>query len=198
MLREAAMMKWLVALVLFAAAPGFAQDIAMQERREADGTSTLSHETVIPAAPGEVWTALSTAAGWRTWAVPIAWDAPIEPDTIETSYTPSATPGDPTTIRQLLLARIPGRLLVFRTVKAPDGFPNFETFRRTTGFIELEPVAGGHTRVRITGTGYPDTEAGRQILGFFREGNRVSLDRLRRRFVSGPLDWARETSAARH
>ena len=44
----------------------------------------------------------------------------------------------------------------------------------------------------------PTREAGRQLLGFFRDGNRISLERLRHRFASGPLDWVRETSSERH
>jgi len=54
----------------------------------------------------------------------------------------------------------------------------------------LESVDAGHTRVRLTGTGYADNEAGRLLFGFFRNGNSISLERLRQRFVSGPLDWA--------
>jgi uncharacterized protein YndB with AHSA1/START domain len=192
-------MKGLIfAAALLAAAPALAQEVRTSERREADRSVTLVHEAVVDAPSAEVWEAVATAAGWRTWAVPVAWDAPVEPDTIETSYTPSAQPGDPTTIRQQILARIPGRLLVFRTVKAPDGFPHFESFRRTTGFIEIEPAGERRTRVRITGTGYADSEAGRTLLGFFREGNRITLDRLRRRFAEGPIDWAAERRTAAH
>lgn len=187
-----------LAFALLASAPAFAQEIAVSERREADRSVTLIHETVVEASPAEVWEAVANAAGWRSWAVPVAWDSPVEPDTIETSYTPDARPGDPTTIRQHILARIPGRLIVFRTVKAPDGFPHFDTFRRTTGFIEIEPAGERRSRVRITGAGYADSEAGRLLLGFFREGNRVSLDRLRRRFADGPIDWAAERRAAAH
>ena len=190
----------LAALLFLAPAAIAAQDVTMDERREADGTTTLSHAIVIDAPVADVWAAISTAAGWRTWAVPVAWDSPVEPDTIETSYNPAAQPGDPSTIRQRILARIPGRLLVFRTVKAPQGFPHFETFARTTGFMELEPLGERRTRVRVTGTGYPDTEAGRTILGFFRDGNRVSLESLRQRFVSGPRDWPAQPNlgAIRH
>ncbi len=190
----------LAALFFLAPAAVAAQDVTMDERREADGTTTLSHTIVIDAPAAEIWAAISTAAGWQSWAVPVAWDAPVEPDTIETSYNPAAQPGDPSTIRQRILARIPGRLIVFRTVKAPDGFPHFETFARTTGFMELEPLGERRTRVRVTGTGYPDTEAGRMILGFFRDGNRVSLESLRQRFVSGPRNWSAQPNlgATRH
>lgn len=164
-----------------------AQDVAIAERREADGTLTLVHEVVVLAAQADVWAAISTPEGWRTWAVPAAWL--VEGATLETSYTPAARPGDPSTIRQHLTAILPGRTLVFRTTRAPDGFPHFETFRRVTHFFELEPAGEGRTRVRLSGAGYADDAAGRQLAGFFRAGNRVSLERLRTRFVSGPLDW---------
>ena len=120
--------------------------------------------------------------------MPVAWTP--EPDVIETSYSPGARSGDASTIRQRVLAAIPERLLVFRTIKAPAGFPDFDTYRQTTMVFELEPLGEARTRVRLTGTGFADTEAGRRLLGFFRDGNRVSLERLRQRLVAGPLDWA--------
>jgi len=166
------------------------QDVVVYETLALDGSRMLVHETVIEAPLEAVWTAISTAEGWRTWAVPVAWTSAAEPDVIETSYSATAQPGGPETIRQRILASVPGRLIAFRTIKAPERFPNFETFRRTTGLFELEPEGDGRTRVRLTGAGYPDDEAGRQLLAFFREGNRISLERLRQRFVSGPIDWS--------
>lgn len=64
-------------------------------------------------------------------------------------------------------------------------------------FFELEAAGAGRTRVRLTGTGYADTEAGRALLGFFRAGNRISLERLRDRFARGPLDWPSVLAAGR-
>lgn len=182
-------------LLLPAAAP--AQGVAVSERHEADGTLTLAHEVVVDAPQAEVWAAIATPEGWRTWAVPVSWIAPDDPDSIESSYSPAARPGDPSIIRQHFLARLPGRLLVFRTTRAPAGFPHFETYARVTHFLALDPVGADRTRVRLTGAGYADNEAGRQLLGFFRAGNRVSLERLRDRFVSGPIDWATVLAAER-
>jgi uncharacterized protein YndB with AHSA1/START domain len=142
----------------------------------------------VAAPVAEVWQAVATAEGWTGWAVPVAW---WEGDLLETSYTPTAARGDTTTIQQRIAAAIPGRLLAFRTVKAPQGFPNFDTFRQVTHIIEVESAGESRTRVRLTSGGYPDTEAGRQLLGFFREGNRVTLDQLRQRFITGPRDWTR-------
>jgi len=151
-----------------------------------DGVQTLIHEVTVAAQVPDVWEAVSTARGWTTWAVPVAWD---HSDVLETSYAPGATPGDPSTIRQLIIARVPDRRIVFRTVKAPEGFPHFSTYTTVVVTIELEPVGESRTRVRLTSFGYPDSEAGRALAGFFREGNRSSLEALRERFVSGPVDW---------
>ena len=159
----------------------------------ADGRHSLVHETVVTAPAAEVWQAISSADGWRGWAVPVAW---LEGDLLETSYSPGAERGDASTIQQRIVAAVPGRLLVFRTIKAPQGFPNFDTFRAVTHMIELEPVGESRTRVRLTSAGYADTEAGRQLVGFFNEGNRITLERLRDRFVTGPVDWSRARSAS--
>lgn len=186
------MITWLGALLIaLSPPPAAAEPVAVAARQEANGTHTLSHSIEVDAPAAEVWTAVSTAEGWRAWAVPVARMVAGEPGILETSYSPGSQAGDATTIRQRFVAQLPGRILVFTTVRAPQGFPHFETFSRVTSFIELEPLGERRTRMRLTGVGYADTEAGRQLLGFFREGNRVSLERLRQRFVSGPLDWAR-------
>jgi len=180
---------WLMFLAASAAA---AQDVAIVDRREADGTLTLSHEVVVEAPRDDIWAAISTPDGWRTWAVPVSWWVDSQTESMEGSYNPAAQPGGADLIRQHFIARLPGRLLVFRTTRAPAGFPHFETYARVTTFFELESLGERRTRVRLTGTGYADNEAGRQLFGFFREGNRISLERLRRRFAEGPLDWSRE------
>jgi uncharacterized protein YndB with AHSA1/START domain len=164
-------------LALAAASPA----AAATKARAADGTHLLVHELVVDAAPADVWAAISTAEGWKSWAVPVAWSS--APDMIETSYAPAARPGDPSTIRQQVLLRVPRRLMVFRTVKAPAGFPDFDTYAKVVSAFELEPAGDGRTRVRLTGTGYEDSEAGRRLLGFFEKGNQESLEALKARFA---------------
>jgi uncharacterized protein YndB with AHSA1/START domain len=186
---------WLAALALTAApaaepdrADSQADQVSIVAIAAADGARTLIHEVTIAASAARVWEAVSTAHGWTTWAVPVAWQ---DGDMLETSYSPTASPGDPSTIRQQILAREPERRLVFRTVKAPEGFPHFEAYRQVTVTIELEPLGESRTRVRLASVGFPDSEAGRELAGFFREGNRATLEQLRERFVSGPVDWNR-------
>lgn len=187
------MIRLLAVALLALPLPAMAQEVSERTATEADGSRTLTHELVVAAPAAEVWTAISTAEGWKSWAVPVAW-AP-DANTIETSYTPTATLGDASTIRQTIIARLPGRLLIFRTVKAPQGFPHFETYAGVTSFFELEPVDSGKTRVRLTQTGYPANEAGTTLLGFFRTGNRQTLEALRDRFVTGPIDWSKRMPA---
>jgi uncharacterized protein YndB with AHSA1/START domain len=164
--------------------------VSMSETRLPDGGHVLAHEVVVAAPIDQVWTAIATAEGWQGWAVPFA--RMIDETEMETSYDPSAPVGSPATIRQRTDAAVAPRVLAFRTVKAPQGFPHFETYAQVRSAFELEPVGPDATRVRLTSSGYPDTEAGRQLRGFFREGNRISLERLQRRFVNGPIDWSKE------
>src|SRR5688500_14045756 len=171
-----------------ATAPLSLQPVTEQVRSEADGTSTLSHVVIVPASPEQVWEAFPTVDGWKTWAVPVAWSEPEQPQVIETSYNPAAKPGDAMNIENEFTARVPGQKLVFHTIKAPAGFPHFDALRRVTQTFELTPDGNG-TRVSLTGTGYTNDEPGQAVLAFFKGGNRVSLEMLRDRFASGPIDW---------
>ncbi len=171
--------------------------VTISETRAPDGTTSLTHELVVAAPVEQVYAALATAEGWRSWAVPNAWPVAGDPDLIETSYAPGARAGDSANIQQRFLARVPNRLIVFRTTRFPPGFPDSEAFARTTAVFELEPVGSG-TRVRLTGVGYPEGPAGERVRGFFREGNRMSLEQLRTRFVSGPIDWSQRRQTAGH
>jgi len=163
--------------------------LASNTKREADGTHTLVHEVTVEAPSAQVWQAISTAAGWKSWAVPAAWMVPADPEVMETSYDPAAAPGSAGTIRQRFVARVPGRILAFRTIKAPAGFPDFDSYARVTSLFELVPLGPRRTLVRLTGAGYPDSDAGRRLLGLFDRGNAATLDMLRQRFATGPIDW---------
>ena len=180
-----------LAAALLLAVPGaaLAQEVKVSKTVEADATTTMVHEILVDAAPPEVWAAISTAGGWMTWAVPVAWVSPGDPDLIETSYDPAAKPGGPDTIRQRFGARVVGRSLAFRTVKAPADFPHWDDYQKVDSLFEIEP-AGTQTRVRLTLHGYPDSEGGRALVGFFEGGNAMALGNLRQRFATGPIDWA--------
>lgn len=166
--------------------------IVMTEARLSNGLYALTHETIVAAPIDRVWAAVATAEGWRGWAAPVA--RAIDAVTFETSYDPAARPGSPATIHQRIDAAVAPRVLAFRTTKAPQGFPHFDSYAQVRSAFDLEPVGASATRVRLTGSGYPDTDAGRQLLGFFRAGNRISLERLQSLFGQGPVDWSKDTT----
>lgn len=180
----------LMAVAIAFAGPAAAADepVAVSSHREADGTTTQTHEALVPASVDQVWQAISTPLGWMTWAVPMARVTADDPEVIETSYDARGAPGGPETIQQRFLARIPNRLLVYRTIKTPDGFPHSEEYRQVTSVFELQAEGRG-TRVRLHSAGYPDSAGGRELVRFFAAGNSEALQHLRRRFSDGPRVW---------
>ncbi len=182
----------ILAALFLTALPAAAQDVTATLSTESDGTRTLAHEIVVPAEIEKVSQALSTAEGWQTWAVPVVRPVAGSSDRFETSYDPGAAPGSDATIEQQWVAREPRRI-VFRTTRTPAGFPFADEYLRVTSTFLLTPAGNGATTVRLIGSGYVPGPSGDALIGFFREGNRVSLEQLHRRFTSGPIDWARAT-----
>jgi len=172
----------LIALALLLAGPAAR---AQTVTTEGDGSRTLVVEALVPAPPEAVWRSVSTAEGWKSWAVPAAW---LNGDILETAYDPAAKPGDSGNIQQRITERAGPRSLVFRTVKTPAGFPHAQAFMQVTHFLLLLPEAGG-TRVRLTDKGYPVGAEGDELLGFFKAGNQQTLDHLVARHGLAPLDF---------
>jgi uncharacterized protein YndB with AHSA1/START domain len=166
--------------------------VAAQEVTVSEQPHTLIHEIVIPASPAEVWDAVGTMEGWRTWATPLVREAEGS-DRFETSYNPEAVSAGPDTIEQEWISRDAPRTVSFRTTRTPDGFPHAEAYLNVVSTFELTP-RGDATLVRLTTAGYPDDAAGAALMGFFREGNKLSLIQLHNRFVDGPVDWQARAS----
>lgn len=162
--------------------------VAAQEVTVSDAPHTLIHEIVIPAAPSEVWEAVGTMEGWLTWATPLVRGTEGS-DRFETSYNPDAAPAGPDTIEQEWITRDPPRTVAFRTTRTPEGFPHAEAYLNVVSTFTLTPSGEDATHVRLVTSGYPDDAAGEALMAFFREGNRMSLQQLHRRFVEGPVDW---------
>jgi uncharacterized protein YndB with AHSA1/START domain len=179
------MRRLIAALVFLVASSAHAQQIDMTVTAQADGSRTLAHEVTVPAAIDDVWAAVATVDGWRTWAVPVARPVPGAPDRFETAYGP-----DPASaIEQQWIERTAPRRAVFRTTRTPRGFPHADVYGGVINRFTLTPVGAGETRVRLEASGYPAGAAGDTLLGFFREGNRTSLQQLHKRFVTGPIQW---------
>lgn len=175
-------------LALLLAVPATAQDVEVQVNTTFDGRNALSHRLVVPAPREVVWRAVATVEGWQEWAVPLARTI-AGTDRFETSYDISAPPGSPGTIEQQWVKRDDPALVIYRTTRTPAGFPDSETFLTVTSQIILLERDDGKTDLMLT-MDFPRNEAGDRLLGFFREGNRTTLEQLHERFVSGPRDWS--------
>jgi uncharacterized protein YndB with AHSA1/START domain len=167
-----------IALGLAASAAG--PGLALEERVEGDGARTQIFTVDVAAPRQEVWAAMTTADGWKRWAVPAAWQTSSDPLVIVTSYDPKAAPDAPQTIKQQFDRLDPPSSLSFRTIKAPAGFPGFETYKHVVTKFTLGSKADGGTSITFESGPFPDTDEGRRLYGFFKDGNRVTLERLAR------------------
>ena len=151
---------------------------------EADGARAIQLTVEVAAPPDRVWTAISTAEGWKSFAVKAAWVDFRTGGMIETNYKADAQQGAPGNIKNRIEAYVPGRLLVIRNVQAPPGFENAEAFGRTLTLIEVRPSAAG-SAVTLTAVGNRRELAFDALYGMFRMGDAWTLDELRKSFTKG-------------
>ncbi len=166
------------------------RDVTNSSFVEADGDRVLQLSIVVKASPAQVWDAFTTAEGYRAWVAPVAAvDLRIGGD-IEASYDPAAKIGGPDNIRNRIVAYVPQRLLSFRNVQAPKALKHRELFGDTVTTLEIEDLGAGRSRVSLTSVGYAAGEGFDFLFRHFEWGNAYSLNELRKRFETGPIDWA--------
>lgn len=164
---------------------------------EADGTTTLDQRVVVNAPLAEVWQALSTGEGWRTWAAPFAVVDLRPGGMIETSYRLDAQAGSPENIRNQVLAYLPKRMFAIRNVQAPPKAPfDVATFQSMHTVVLVEPLTERSTAVSFVQPGYRAGEPHDTVLKHFRWGNGWTLEQLKKRFDVGPVDWAKLAAEA--
>lgn len=157
---------------------------------EADGDKVLQLSIVVTASPAQVWDAFTTAEGYRAWVAPVAAvDLRIGGD-IEASYDPTAKIGGPDNIKNRIVAYVPERLLSFRNAQAPKALPHRELFGDIVTTLEIEDLGAGRSRVSLTSVGYAPGEGFDVLYRHFEWGNAYSLNELKKRFETGPIDWA--------
>ena len=178
---------------LIFAMPAAAGQVVDSSYKASDGTRVLRHEVMVPASTAEVYAALTTADGWRTWAVPFAVMTPAfgAGAILETSYNPNAKPGEATNIKNKVLAYIPERMFAFQAVQAPTGFKHADLLAHIFTVAELERVGAKRTRIRLSMLGYRDGQAFDELYGFFAKGNDWTMKKLSERFEKGPIDWSK-------
>jgi uncharacterized protein YndB with AHSA1/START domain len=185
--------RFLLAAAAFAwAGVASAADAAVVDssRTEADGTRTLQQSIEVAAPAVDVWQALTTADGWRSWAAPMAHVDFRLGGIIETSYDAAATPGQPGNIRNQIVAFVPQRMMAIRNVQAPPKTAfDAATFQSLHTVLLVEPVTDRRSRVTFVQPGYRSGEPWDTVYRHFAWGNGWTLGQLKTRFDQGPIDW---------
>jgi hypothetical protein len=159
---------------------------------EANGSRVLKLGIDIDASAATLWQLLSSADGWRSWAVPVAWVDFGIGGVIETSYDATSVRGRPGNIKNAIVAYVPQELLVIRNVQAPPNFENAEDFGKTITVIRIRPVSANRCSVELDGVGFLPSPAFDSLLKKFKYGDSWTLEHLKRAAEHGPIDWSAE------
>jgi len=140
------------------------------------------NEAVIAAPVSEVWKAFTTRAGIESWMVG-AGDVDLRiGGLIRTSYQKGSDLDGDAAIHQQILSLDPGRMLSYRVVKSPKGFPFAQQIGSTWTTVYFESIDSGHTRVVARMLGYTSDAESQKMRAFFLTGNKATMDALVRRF----------------
>jgi len=138
----------------------------------------------------QVWWAFATGQGYTESVSPVAHLALAVDGMIEASYNANARLGDPDNILNRIVAYVPERMFSIRNVQAPKQLPYRELFPQISTTIELEDLGQGRTRVMLTAVGYGKGVGFDTLYRHFEWGNAYTLNELKQRFDTGPVDWA--------
>jgi uncharacterized protein YndB with AHSA1/START domain len=171
-----------IAILLAAAGLVWAQS-PTKVVKQSTPEKALIIETTIPAQRAEVWQAFSTSDGLSTWLTPGAV-VELRKGGEWTAHFPGGKTGGGT-----IVSFIPGQEMTLAAM-APEQFPAVRAERTTARFQFI--ASGESTLVRLTQTGWKTGDEWDKAYDYLAQGNAQLLDTLRRRFVSGPIDWEKE------
>lgn len=158
-----------------------------QDPRTNAPPKTLVLEITVPAPRAAVWKAFTTSDGLSTWLTPGAF-VDLRQGGEWTAHFPGGKTGGGT-----ILSFVPEEELVLSAM-APERFPTVRG-ERTTARFHFE-AQGEYTIVRLVQTGWKNGEEWDKAYEYLVVGNAQLLATLHRRFVNGPIDWAKESGAS--
>jgi uncharacterized protein YndB with AHSA1/START domain len=161
----------------------------VQVTKQTHPEKALVFEVAIPASLNDVWAAFTTSDGLSTWLTPGAI-VDLRKGGEWTAHFPGGATGG-----GIITDFTPKTKLVM-SAKAPPMFPHVSAERTTTVWT-LEPIGDKMTRVKLIQTGWKQGEEWDKAYDYLAVGNAQLLDTLRRRFESGPIDWAKEWGDAK-
>ena len=157
---------------------------------DTNGEKFLRFELEIDTPIAEVWKAIATEEGMKTWMVPVARLDLKTGGSVKTNYNSDAKAGDAGTITLGIISYIPNEMLIYK-VNLNGAFP--EKCRKEDinlqEIIQLKPIGNGKTKVISTMVGWGSGKEWDTTYSFFEKGNKWSYQQLINRFKNGPVKW---------
>jgi uncharacterized protein YndB with AHSA1/START domain len=159
------------------------------------GERVLRHEVDVPAPLADVWNAMTTSEGIRSFIAPVTLVELKSGGCYCTNYTPGTHIGDKGTISNRVLSYIPQQMLSAK-INLVDIFPP-QPRAENSLFLVLEFSARDpqSTHVKASLLGFGTGEQWDKVYKFFDTGNAYTFGQLYKRFVVGPKKWPEATTA---
>lgn len=167
---------------LFFAAACFAATGAQAAERAID------REVVVPASLDQAWAAWTTREGVTSFFSPGAEIDARVGGAFHIHMDPSAPAGQKGADDMRYMAVQPKKMISFDW-NAPPSLPEARA-QRTFVVVRFDPVNDHETRVRLHHTGWGDGGEWDQAYAYFDRAWPRVLENLRKRFETGPIDWA--------
>lgn len=148
----------------------------------------IDKDVTVAATLDEAWAAWTTREGITSFFAP---DARVEPragGAFEIYFNPYAEPGLKGADGMRFMAVQPRRMISFDW-NAPPSLPEART-QRSFVVVRFEPVGERSTRVTLHHTGWGDGGEWDKAYAYFDRAWGNVLASLKKRFDSGPVDWA--------
>jgi uncharacterized protein YndB with AHSA1/START domain len=181
------MARWLVFIVLFACCALVQADAQVETHGAVTVQKTygpekrLEFSVEVPASVEQVWEAVTTTEGLKTWITPDA-KVDLRKGGDWLAIYPGVAPGGGTIVRFKRQKE-----LVIKAM-APERFPDVRR-ERTLAVFSFEPIDANHTAVKLLQTGWKDGKEWDEAFEYLSKGNPMLLNALHDRFVYGPRNW---------
>ncbi len=156
------------------------EEVPMAER-------VLEHTVTVAAPPDVVFDSWTTNAGVRTFFAPDSEVELEEGAPYELYFSKEAPEGSRGSEGCVIVSYQPGERLMF-TWNFPPNLPIRD--ERTRVELTFESLPPHSTRVTLRQTGWRAGDAWEKGYAYFDKAWASVLERLRRRFLEGPIDWS--------
>lgn len=161
---------------------------ASEPKEQRPEPRAVRKEAIVVGPVADVWRAWTTVEGVTSFFAPAARIA-LEPrGPYEILFDLDEEPGRQGSEGCTVVAFEPERYLVF-TWNAPPHIPTVRAGRKTRVEVRFEPVAPDRTRVTLAHTGWGVGADWDETFIYFERAWDVVLERLKRRFTDGPINW---------